>query len=156
MSDIPQEQIQQRVERFVEVCRQKGLRVTPQRLEVFRELASTAEHPTAEILFNGIKTRMPTVSLDTVYRTLNTLQQYGLISRVEVLDERSRYDANLDRHHHLVCTRCDKVQDIYWPEVDQMSLPAAVDSWGNISQVHAELRGLCQVCLEEKRESASS
>jgi len=70
MSDMSPKQIQERLERFVDVCRQKGLKVTPQRLEIFRELAASEEHPTAETLFNGIKVRMPTVSLDTVYRTL--------------------------------------------------------------------------------------
>ena len=156
MSDITQEQIQKRLERFVDVCRQKGLKITPQRLEIFRELASTGEHPTAEALFNGIKARMPTVSLDTVYRTLNTLQEYGLVTRVEVLDERSRYDANLDRHHHLVCLRCDTVQDLYWPDADRMPLPAVVEDWGNVHQLHAELRGLCSACLVKSRESDSS
>lgn len=147
MPDITQEQIQRRLERFVDVGRQKGLKITPQRLEIFRELASSGEHPTAEAIFNGIKVRMPTVSLDTVYRTLNTLQEHGLIVRVEVLDERSRYDANLDQHHHLVCVRCNTVQDLYWPDVDQMPLPAEVGDWGNVHQLHAELRGLCRTCL---------
>ena len=156
MSDISQEQIQGRLELIVDVCRQKGLKITPQRLEIFRELAASEEHPTAETLFNGIKVRMPTVSLDTVYRTLGTLQEHGLITRVEVLDERSRYDANLDRHHHLVCVRCDTVQDLYWPEVDGMSLPVDMENWGNVHQLHAELRGLCRACLEKSGETDGS
>jgi Fur family peroxide stress response transcriptional regulator len=155
MTDISQEQIQSRLERFVEVCRQKGLKITPQRLEIFRELASTGEHPTAEALFNGIKARMPTVSLDTVYRTLNTLQGYGLVTRVEVLDERSRYDANLNRHHHLICVRCEKVEDLYWSDIDRMPLPAEVDDWGHVHQLHAELRGLCRACLAQSQDGDS-
>jgi len=151
MPEITQELIQKRLEQFVDVCRQKGLKVTPQRLEIFRELASTEEHPTAEEIFSRVKLRMPTVSLDTVYRTLATLQEYGMVTRVEVLDDRGRYDANLVLHHHFVCVECRKVQDLYWPALDRIQPPAAAKSLGEIHQVHAELRGICRACQARSR-----
>jgi len=151
MPKITQEYIQNRLERFVEICRQKGMKVTHQRLEVFRELVSTGEHPTAEDLFNRVRPKMPTVSLDTVYRTLATLQEYGVVARVEVLDDRSRYDANLNVHHHFVCVECKKVEDFYWPAIDGLQLPAEAKSLGNVHQLHAELRGICSKCMEKSR-----
>ena len=155
MPDRDRDPIQNRLDLFVDTCRQKGLKVTPQRLEIFRELASTSEHPTAEELLKRIKTRMPTVSLDTVYRTLTTLQEYGMVNRVEVLDDRSRFDANLDPHHHFVCIQCKKVQDFNWSNFDQLRLPTEVRKWGKVHQLHAELRGLCRECLAHSRESGS-
>jgi Fur family transcriptional regulator, peroxide stress response regulator len=138
-----------RVRHFTEICRQRGLKMTPQRLEIFRELAATAEHPSVETVFARIRTRLPNVSLDTVYRTLATLQEHSIIARVEVLDDRARYDANLTRHHHFVCVRCQKVEDVVWPELDTMPLPADARGWGNIDRVHAEIRGVCRACREE-------
>lgn len=150
MTGVLDQLIAERVARFVDVCRRRRLKLTPQRLEIFRELASTAEHPSAEGVFRRLQERMPTVSLDTVYRTLNSLQEHGLVGRVEVLDERSRYDANLDRHHHLVCTECGAVEDLYWPDLDGMQLPSEGHAWGSVHQLHAELRGRCRACLERE------
>ena len=136
-----------RVESFVQRSRQQGLKVTPQRLGVFRALASTRSHPTAEELHRGLRVQMPTLSLDTVYRTLSTLQEHGVISRVEVLDDRCRFDANPDVHHHFVCMRCRKVMDLYWPELEQLQRPDT-GAMGVVQQVHAELRGTCHDCQD--------
>lgn len=146
MSEITPERVEQRVERFVDVCRRKGLKITHQRLEIFRELAATAEHPTAEQIFNRVRAQMPTISLDTVYRTLATLQDYGLIARVEALDDRGRYDANLEQHHHFICTECKRVHDFYWPSLDRTEPPEEGKSLGEVHQVRAELLGVCRAC----------
>lgn len=146
MPDIDPATVAERLRHFTEACRRRRLKLTPQRLEIFRELAATAEHPSVETIHQRIRTRLPNVSLDTVYRTLATLQEHGIITRVEVLDDRARYDANLERHHHLVCVRCQKVEDVVWPALDRMSLPATADGWGDIDRVHAEIRGVCSAC----------
>jgi Fur family peroxide stress response transcriptional regulator len=135
---------------FEEVCKQSGLRLTHQRLEIFRELAHDEKHPSAEDIFKRIKRRIPTVSFDTVYRTLSTFERCGIIKRVHILDDRGRFDANLKGHHHLVCTRCKRITDFYWPNFDKMDIPGAVGAWGKIKTKHAELRGLCQECAGKK------
>lgn len=139
--------VQARIDRFVALSRDRGLRVTAQRLEVLRELAAADDHPSAEDLCQRLRERMPTVSLDTVYRTLVTLQEFGLVGRVEVLDDRSRFDGNLDPHHHLVCVRCRKVVDLCWPDFDRLGIPEAARGWGEVRQAHAELRGTCADCI---------
>lgn len=148
-TDIDTETLEEHLRYFTEACRQRGLKMTPQRLEIFRELAATVEHPSVEAIHQRIRSRMPNVSLDTVYRTLATLQEHGLISRVEVLGNRARYDANLERHHHFVCVRCQKVDDVVWPELDQMALPANTSGWGDVDRVYAEIRGVCRACREK-------
>jgi Fur family peroxide stress response transcriptional regulator len=146
MSALARELVDQRLERFVDLCRSKGLKVTHQRLEIFRQLASTDDHPTAEELYHRVRSHLPRLSLDTVYRTLATMQDYGLIARVEALDDRGRFDANLERHHHFVCTKCRRVSDIYWPSLDGIKLPPGVKKLGQVHQVCAELRGICTEC----------
>ena len=83
------------------VAREAGLKITHQRLEIFRELAGTEEHPDAETIFRAVQLRMPTVSLDTVYRTLWMLHDLGLVKTLGPQRHGVRFDANLDRHHHF-------------------------------------------------------
>ena len=140
-------EIARRMEAFAETCRERGLRVTPQRMEIFRELASTDEHPDAETVHRRIRERMPTVALDTVYRTLNRLEEEGLISRVQALSERVRFDANMERHHHFICLACGLIRDFTSEELDAYEAPAEVRGWGEIRSRHMEVRGVCRDCL---------
>lgn len=142
--------IEVRLQAFVDLLRLRKLKITPQRLEIFRVIAASGAHPTAEEIHAKIIEKMPHVSLDTVYRTLSTLHENGIISRVEVLDDSARFDANLQRHHHLVCIKCKKVEDIYWPDFDDLDNPEEAEGWGKILQSHAELRGICRECSDRK------
>ena len=147
---------QQNVDRFVERCREAGLKVTPQRLEIFRALALAPDHPTAEAVHAEVQQRMPTVALDTVYRTLTTLQRHGVIARIAVLGNSARFEANTGRHHHFVCTECGKVEDFYWPAFDRMDLPQQIEQLGIVHQPHAELRGICRECSARLADGESS
>ncbi len=80
------------IDAFVEACRKKDLRLTPQRLEVFKELATATDHPTAEVLHQRLSQGMPTLSLDTVYRALGTFLEMGLISKVETTESLARFE----------------------------------------------------------------
>jgi len=135
--------------RFEEICRDRGLRVTHQRMEIFKELTKAKEHPTAEYVFNKVRRRLSMISLDTVYRTLSTFEEHGLIKRVHLVDNTARFDINLDKHHHLVCTRCNKIEDFYWEDFDSLKLPPALQAWGDVDSRHVEVRGLCSGCRGE-------
>jgi Fur family peroxide stress response transcriptional regulator len=132
---------------FRELSRQIGLKLTHQRLEIFDVLLSMLDHPSAEDVFDEVKKRIPTIAFDTVYRTLSLFERHGLISKLNNLDGRTRYDSVTERHCHLICPRCRKIEDFYWPEVDQIQIPKEVRSWGSIESRYLELRGLCQDCL---------
>jgi Fur family peroxide stress response transcriptional regulator len=138
-----------RVQRFVETCRQKGLKVTHQRMEVFRELADTDEHPDAESIYQKVRKRVPAISRDTVYRTLASLESQGLVRKAEVLFGKGRYDANMDRHHHFVCTRCGLVRDFYSEALNDLPIPKDAASLGRIESSHVELRGICSACARQ-------
>ena len=139
------------MEEFERVCRSKGLRVTLQRLEIFRVFAVFAGHPTVENVFNRIRRRLKTISMDTVYRTISTFEKYGLIKRVKLLDNSARFDINLAVHHHLVCTRCKNIEDFYWPNFDGMKLPNTIRDWGDVDSKHVEIRGLCRKCRKNRK-----
>lgn len=145
------EQIKGRMQAFREMCKRRGLRITPQRTEVFREVARTDEHPSADVVMKRVRRRVPNISLDTVYRILYRLEDEGLISRVQVSSDRLRFDANSDRHHHFVCSRCGMIRDFNSADVDRMPLPDKVQSWGRIEDRHLQIHGVCQDCLRKRR-----
>jgi Fur family peroxide stress response transcriptional regulator len=134
---------------FQELSRQIGLKLTHQRLVIFNVLSSMLDHPSAEDVFEEVKKRIPTIAFDTVYRTLALFERHGLISKVNYLDSRTRYDSVAERHCHLICTRCRKIEDFTWPEVDQLQIPKETRLWGSIKNKYVELRGLCQDCLKK-------
>ena len=118
------DEVARRVERLSRGLRDAGLRLTHQRLEVVRVIAADETHPDVEAVYRAVRERVPTISLDTVYRTLATLAERGLISRVQFTAGAARYDANPARHHHFVCTRCGLIRDVEDADLDAIR-PAA-------------------------------
>ena len=139
-------QAEKRVADFVEVCRRQGVKATHQRTEILRELAGTHEHPDAETIFGRVRQRIPAVSLDTVYRTLKLLEEKGVIGRVGSMRDRTRFDANTDRHHHFVCSECGLIADFYSDVLDRFPAPREVAEMGSVDGVYVELRGRCRKC----------
>ncbi len=137
----------ERLEQFQQACRQGGVKVTPQRLEIFREIAASLDHPDAERVFRGVKARMPTVALDTVYRTLWMLADMGFITTLGTRYESVRFDANLRPHHHFLCVECGRAVDLETPLVDPTQLAEATRGLGVVHSTQVELKGRCNRCL---------
>ena len=150
MKETSEQEIQQRMVHFQTVCRNEGLKLTHQRIEIFREVAQNDDHPDAELVFQRVRNRMPTVSLDTVYRTLWLLNDLGLVVTLGMSRERTRFDANLKSHHHFVCTRCGYTRDFDCDELNDVSLPDALGQFGEVETTHFEVRGVCRQCAEIK------
>jgi len=147
---IEAKEVERRVNVFSEVCRRYGVKATHQRTEIYRELARTNEHPDAETIYARVRKRIPAISLDTVYRTLRLLEKKGLISRVGFLGEKTRFDANTNRHHHFICTECGFMGDFYNEEWNDFRAPSNVMSMGTVNSIHVELRGLCKACQRKR------
>jgi len=144
---VDSETVERRVRDFLDACRQAGAKVTAQRLEIFREIAQSEEHPHAELIHSGVRRRLPTVSLDTVYRTLWWLGELGLVKALGPTHDRTRFDANLSRHHHFVCVRCGMTRDFYSEDLDSLVLPESVAAIGAIESTQVEVKGMCHGCL---------
>jgi Fur family peroxide stress response transcriptional regulator len=142
--------LQEKLKQFEFTCRSKHIKITHQRREIFLLLASSNNHPSAEEIYKRIKIALPMISLDTVYRTLTTFEKAGIISRVQALDDRVRFDANLKLHHHLICSGCRRVVDFYWPAFDSIPLPPETDAWGTIKVKQVEIRGICTKCSKRR------
>ena len=151
MSVAPNE-VELRVELMKRALREQGMRLTHQRMEVVREIASADDHPDVERIFRNVRTRIPTISLDTVYRTLGTLTELGCVARTTLTQGPARYDANLAHHHHFVCTRCGGARDIVDTALDAVRASEGVAGLGRVEAVEVKLRGVCTEC--EQRDSA--
>ncbi len=149
--DISKQELEKRLEHFKRVCQEAGIKLTHQRLEIFREVARVADHPDAEKVFNRVRDRLPTVSLDTVYRTLWLANDLGLITTIISSQERTRFDANLNKHHHFVCIKCGLTSDFYSDELDGIKLPESITEIGLPETTQIEVRGICHKCSNKKR-----
>ena len=146
--------IEQRLKTMISTVKQAGIKLTPQRLEVFRVLAGSEEHPSAESVLREVQGRMPTVSLDTVYRTLWMLHDLGLITTLGPSSSGVRFDPNSEKHHHYSCVQCGLVRDFESEDLDALLLPDAVRQFGSIEGAQVEVRGLCAKCQREARKAS--
>ncbi|MGB4599260.1 MAG: Fur family transcriptional regulator [Trichlorobacter sp.] len=141
-----QEQLEQMMKQFIAACRQAGLKVTHQRTEIYRQLLLMPDHPTAETVHKRLLPALPSISLDTVYRTLTTLEQHNLVARIQTAESQARFEAVYAPHHHLICSRCKRVMDFHWPAIDTLALPPDLAKWGVIDSKTIVIYGVCASC----------
>ena len=127
---------------------EEGLGLTPQRQAVLSEIRAREDHPTAGEVFAGALKRLPSISFATVYNSLRYLKQSGLIREISFGDGASRYDREIDRHDHAICTACGKLVDFDLPQTGDLLRMAARKSHFKAESVHLTLRGLCPDCRE--------
>jgi len=153
--DTGEPDIASRMAHFERACRDAGAKLTHQRAEIFREVACTGDHPDAETVYQRVRTRIPTVSLDTIYRTLWLLVDLGLIQTLGQGRDRARFDANLDRHHHFVCVKCGATKDFYSTDFDELALPDSLKEIGHAEATQVEVHGVCLDCAKKDGNTAN-
>jgi Fur family transcriptional regulator, peroxide stress response regulator len=140
---------------FMSQCRSRGIRVTTQRLAVFQALARTVDHPTVDVLYAQLRTAMPSLSLSTVYRILESLEGEGLIRRVVSTNGVVRYDGNHRPHQHLVCRVCGCIMDI---TSDLLRDPPMLHADYNgfiAEELDVRIVGICAECRPVSKSSRS-
>jgi len=151
MSNKAHDKSERRLEHLKAIARRAGVKLTHQRLVIFMELASTEQHPDADAIYRAVRQLIPTVSLDTVYRTLWMLHDLGLVTTLGPQRDRVRFDANLEQHHHFVCVRCGLVRDFESEALAHLPLPESVAALGSVEDAHVEVRGTCGACQRAER-----
>jgi Fur family peroxide stress response transcriptional regulator len=150
--EIDETEVERRLEQCKAVARRAGIKLTHQRLEIFRAVASSVEHPSAEAVYQAVRLSMPTVSLDTVYRTLWLLTDLGLLNTLGQRQDSVRFDANLAPHHHYRCVKCGLVRDFESAELNHLPIPDSVNRFGGIVSAHVEVQGVCASCAKHTAE----
>jgi Fur family peroxide stress response transcriptional regulator len=138
---------------ITELLRENGFKVTPQRLAVYEVLANTKEHPSAEMIFNKLQTNYPTMSLATVYKTIDILKEVGLVQILNAGEDSFRYDADTSDHAHIRCLECGRVDDIF--DVDSAAFIRKVekDTSYTLSGHQFYFYGTCPACAQNDKET---
>ena len=132
-----------------QILREKGLKVTPQRIAVYNMLMNTYEHPNAEMIYKSLEPTNPTMSLATVYKTLDFFKQLGLVQELNVGEPSSRYDAVVQCHPHTVCKVCGKVEDLHMEELTDVAKKLAPRLDFEVETEQLILYGTCGACRKK-------
>lgn len=141
---------QKRLEQIIEALRDKGHRLTPQRLAMLRIIAQSAGHPSAEQIYEQLTGDFPTTSLATVYKTLSLLKDIGEVLELNFASVGSRYDGNRPYPHpHAICARCGQILDAEFEDVAGISQEIARQTGFKITHHQLTFFGLCPQCQED-------
>lgn len=136
----------QRISEFIAECKTRALSVTPQRLAIYKALINDISHPNPESIYNTIRPDFPTISLATVYKTLETLEKHHIISVVTPLHETVRYDAITAHHHHVVCIQCKKIMDLEDSCLNEVQIPEVVSKENQVLDYSVQFNVICSTC----------
>ena len=148
---MQQKELAARLQEFEEICRQKGLPVTTQRRVILEAVLQRDDHPTADQVYEAVQDRIPQLSRTTVYRTLDTLLELGVIRRVHLTGATGRFDGKIRRHHHLVCMQCNKIVDIDDESLDQVPIPRRKLQGFKVDDFSVQFSGTCLDCQTKRK-----
>lgn len=130
--------------------KEKKLKLTPQRIAVYKYLKGTTEHPSAETIYEAIKEDYPTMSLATIYKALKTLTKVDLVQELNVGEGNFRYDGNTCPHPHIHCLRCGKVDDIHGINFCSLNEEIKAHTDYEVLSNQVYFFGLCNDCKNKK------
>lgn len=121
-----------------------GLKLTPQRLAILDFLEGNSSHPSAEDIYKALSVNFPTMSLATVYNTLESLKGKGRVIELSIDPDKKRFDPNTKPHNHLICLKCKRVADIH--KTFDLKLAGSEKSDFDVLGHHIEFYGICGRC----------
>lgn len=137
-----------KLEELKQNCEKKGLRLTKQRIEVLKAVQNSNSHPDVEAIYGEVRKTISDISVDTVYRTLQLLEDLELIFRVDNQIPRARFDGDLRKHSHFICMKCGEVFDIFTDE--EINIPSISSKFGEVKHTNLQIKGICNRCKERK------
>jgi len=138
------------IELLTDTLKQSGVRITPQRLAIYKLLVESEAHPTASVIYEQIRTQFPSISLMTVYNTLETLVHLGLVNSLgSIGDDNVHYDGNTSSHINLACITCHKIVDINLPENKSQENRVSVASGFQLIGARMMYYGFCPDCQKQ-------
>jgi Fur family peroxide stress response transcriptional regulator len=131
---------------IIESLRNKGYKATPQRIAICRFALSSREHPSVQRIYREVKKTHPTVSLATVYKTLQILKELGLVQQLDFPKDQTRYDTYSEPHINLVCLRCGNIQDLDDNDARELLTRVAATAKFALTGQRLDVYGICQRC----------
>jgi len=133
----------------IQLLKARGLRVTPQRYAVYTNLLERTDHPTVDTLLTDLNRDAPVSSQATVYSSLQALQKAGLVREVLLEEGVTRYDANVNPHHHFRCQRCGVIEDVAWDAFQSLEF-ARIRPGLQVDGYEVTVHGTCDRCADAK------
>jgi Fur family ferric uptake transcriptional regulator len=128
----------------------KFQRMTNEREVIIDEIRRSKNHPTLDFLFERVKKQLPRIGLSTVYRNLETMSDAGIIQKIEIGGRKKRYEWNTEPHGHIICTLCQRIEDVELDQAQKQSLVSVHDRGYKIGGYRIEFFGLCPKCQKKK------
>ncbi|MBU0479735.1 MAG: transcriptional repressor [Proteobacteria bacterium] len=128
-------------------AKNKIVRQTSQRKVILEELCKVTSHPTAAEVYTMVRKRLPRVSLGTVYRNLELLNECGTIQKLDFGEPHKRFDGNSEPHYHINCVECGRVDDVHMPMDKQLEDKAIGSTGYRITGHHVSFSGVCPKCM---------
>ena len=138
--------IEKKLDHFKKICKEHQIKLTPQRLVIYEELIKDTHHPSTDMLYKRIQEKFPTISFDTVHRTLLTFHDIGVANIIEGTGNPKRFDGNLEKHHHFQCITCKKIIDIHEAAYDNLPIPEDIRTRCDVLRQTVRLEGICNEC----------
>lgn len=134
------------VEHAVENLKQAKVRITPQRYAILEYLIEHHSHPTADEIFKALEERFPNMSVATVYNNLRRFVEIGLVQEMSYGDAASHFDYSSHKHYHAICTNCGKIEDFFYPGLEDVEMASSQLTGYQITEHRLEVYGLCPDC----------
>ncbi len=134
---------------IIKALRGRGYKATLQRIAIGRFALRNHDHPTAQRIYGEVKKVYPTVSLATVYKTIQILEEVGLIQEMKLPKDQTRFDSDMKPHINLICLGCGKIRDFEDPALPEMMAKVAAAEEFAVSGQRFDMYGLCQSCQQE-------
>ncbi len=132
---------------IAELLRSNGYKVTPQRLAVYDAIDHNMTHPNAESIYQQLQPQYPSMSLATVYKTMEIFAKIGVVKILQCGEDAHRYDYNTSQHAHIRCVKCNRVLDVDIDE-GQLAQQAEAQTGFSVSGVSLSFLGVCKDCQE--------
>ena len=143
------DKLKEKMDAFQAKCREAGLKVTPQRMAVYKVLIESKQHPSAEMVCRKVRKVIPNISLDTVNRTLLTLARIGAASIVEGSGDVKRFDGRLETHQHFKCIKCRRIFDFHYKPFDNIAVPKNISRKFTVLRKTVYFEGICDLCAKK-------
>jgi len=135
---------------FRELCHKHGLAATHQRAVIYQAVMSMHGHPSPEQIYERVHRQIPSMSLATVYKTLNAFIAAGIVHEVSLHHRSLRIDPNSRPHHHLVCTECRSIEDIDDEKLDGLAYRGPLPKGFHVQRYSIEVHGVCGECSKKR------
>ena len=142
-------ELRKKMDAFQVRCRAAGLKITPQRMAVYKALTESKEHPSADMLYRRVRETIPNISLDTVNRTLLSLARAGVAFIVEGSGDVKRFDGNLESHQHFKCIKCKRIIDFHHKPFDNIPVPKSIGRRFTVLKKTVYFEGICDLCRKD-------